>query len=108
MVKNASAVVAAFVGSVALGLSAIPAAAASPDAAADHLTRPGSPGSDEVRQALDAAVGTQTQAEIDAVMSSGLPVEVLWDVEAETALAAAWVHDGNVSSAAWHLDLGER
>lgn len=106
MVKRRSAV--ATVVLVVLGLSALPAAAAAPDSAGDRPSKPGARGSAEVRLALGAASGTQTQAEIDDMMASGQPVEVLWDLETETFLAAVWVHDGDVSSAAWHLDIGER
>lgn len=74
----------------------------------DRPSTPGARGSAEVRLALDAAARTQVSAEVDDMMSSGLPVEVLWDLETETFLAAVWVHDGDVSSAAWHLDIGER
>lgn len=106
MVKRKSAVSMGV--SVVLGMSALTAAAPAPDYPADRPSKPGARGSAEVRLALDAASGTQTQAEIDDMMSSGQPVEVLWDLETETFLAAVWVHDGNVSSAAWHLDVGER
>ena len=106
MMKRRSAVAA--VVSVVLGMSALPAAAAAPDFAADRPSKPGARGSTEVRLALDAAALTQESAEVDDMMSSGLPVEVLWDLETETFLAAVWVHDGDVSSAAWHLDIGER
>lgn len=84
---------------VAAGMTTAPAGAVVTDEATPPAYRPitGARGTPEVQQALREVLGAQSQAEILAMMSSGRPVEVLYDTESETFTAAVWVLDGNLN-----------
>ena len=96
MKRIAGAVVAVL---TAVGVTAAPAGAAGADETAGrgHGAVAGVRGTPEVQEALRDVLGTQSQVEIDSMMSSGRPVEVLYDTESETFTAAVWVLGGNVN-----------
>lgn len=93
---------------VAVGLAAVPGGAASADdggtAASGALA--GARGSAEVQRTLQQLAGEQSTDEIEAMMASGLPVEVAYDLETEVFTAAVWVYEADVNRAISQLGPG--
>lgn len=94
--KRIAGVAVAVVAAVGMTTAQAGGAGADETAARDRGAIAGARGTPEVQQALREVLGTQSQAEVHAMMSSGRPVEVLYDTESETFTAAVWVLDGSL------------